>query len=507
MNNSPTWGRLLCILATSLLLGACATQPPQSSVAAIEQQLSEQYPGLDFSAMEKSPVTIEKNSTVGLQQTLQILLSHSPQVRMQLAELGIADAQTLQAELIENPHLSIGALKPEDGGRWQLDTSLSQPLLALFTRPLRRQLAQENLLEAQLQLQGELQHLIVKTSELYFEAVAALQHCEIQEQMLQAAIARQQLALSLYRAGNMSENTFLAYDNELRRAQQQIEKRQTQAYEKRLELLNFIGLPSTHALDLAAQLPLIPDETFSHSQLLVTATTNRVDIKIAQQQQSILDKRQQLVRQQNGWRDINLGVTAEREFNGAKNYGPELEFALPLFNRGQGKLATLDAQKTKLDARIQQLQLDADSEIAQALNLLSSARAQLTILQPALTVAEKRVQLSNREVNFMLASPFELLNIKRQQIQLAREFTDSLKDYWQARARLELAIGETIPQPDTANKHEHAQMDHSKMDHTEMNQSTTDDSVTDHSAMNHSGHSSEQHSRQEHKNHQEHNHD
>ncbi len=514
MSNFRTWGRLACVLISSSLLGACAISPLQTSVTTVEQQLGEQFPSIKIpeNSLGKSSAPIALDTPLTLPQTIQILLSRSPQVRIELAQLGIADAEALQAELIENPHISIGALKPENGGRWQLDTSLSQPLLALFTRPLRRELAQENLLEAQLRLQAELQQLIAQTSEHYFAAVAAMQHCYVQNKMLEATIARQQLALSLYQAGNLSENNFLSYDNELRRAQQQMEKRQTIAYEKRLELLNLIGLSSSEKIEFATQLPALPTETFNHPQLLDQAKTNRTDIKITQQQLAIVEKRQQLVKQQNGWRDITLGVNAEREFDGANNIGPEVEFALPVFNRGQGKLAEINANKTALDARLQKIELDADKSIAQALNLMDSARAQIKILEPALFVAEKRVSLSNREVNFMLGSPFELLAIKRQQIQLAHEFTDALKSYWQARVQLELAIGQALPSSNGEVKDphsDHSNMDHSAINHSSMDHSKMDHSQIDHSTMNHGGDSSAEKTdpTHDHSKHQEHHHD
>lgn len=486
MNNSRAWGRFACLLVASMLLGACATPPPQSSIPAVEQQLGTQYPTINFTTnpLGKSSIPVAQDEPLALPQAIQILLSYSPQVRIELAQLGIADADALQAELIDNPHISIGALKPENGGRWQLDSSLSQPLLAFLTRPLRRQMAQENVLEAQLQLQAKLQTLIAGTSDRYFAAVAAMQHCYIQQQMVAATIAKQQLALSLYRAGNISENNFLSYDNELRLAQQQQEKRQAIAYEKRLILLNFIGLASSQPLDLVSQLPPLPIESFTHQQLLDQAKANRVDIKIAQQQLAILEKNQQLIHQQNGWRNINVGVSAEREFDGASNHGPEVEFALPLFNRGQGTLAKINAQKNSLDARLQQIGLDADSAIARALNRMDSARAQIKNLEPALAVAEKRVELSNREVNFMLGSPFELLSIKRQQIQLAHEFTEALKTYWQARVQLELAIGQSLSPAVDEEKNSHS--DHSVNDHSQM-----DHSGMDHSTMNHDDSSKE----------------
>lgn len=466
MNHVQTPWRLACLLVSSLLLTACAGTPPTSSVAAVEQHMNNLYPALNLSLHgqnQKAPLVMDQ--PLSLQNAIRILLAKSPQVAMQLAAVGVADAEALQAELIDNPHISLGALKPEAGGRWQLDTSLSQPLLALFTRPLRRQLAQEKVLEAQLQLQGALQRLIAQTGKHYFAAVAAMQHCYVQNKMLEATKARQQLALSLYRAGNMSENNFLYYDNELRRVQQQMEKRQAVAYEKQLVLLNYIGLPSSEELDLPVQLPALPSESFNHARLLDEAKNNRADIRIAQRQIGMLEKRRELVRTQHGWRDLNLGIIAEREFGGATNYGPEIELALPLFNRGQGKLAGIDAQKTRLEARMRQLELDADSAIARALNKMDSASIQLKNLQGALAVADRRVELSHREVNFMLVSPLELLSSKRRQIQLAHEITEAQKEYWQARAQLELAVGRSLPLSSShpkshADHHQHGEHHH-----------------------------------------------
>lgn len=441
----------MCVATASLLLGACASSPPVSTLHQSERQLSEQYPRVRLAenSLGKSLLRVDEHEQLTLEKTLQLMLSNSPKVRMELARLGVADAKSLQAELIENPHISIGLLRPEDGGRWQLDAALSQPLLDLFTRPLRRKLAQANLLEAQLVLQAELQHLIGETTALYFDAVAELQHCYVQNKLVDAALAKQQLALSLYQAGNMPENDYLAYDNDLRRAQQKLEQRQSKAYEKQLELLNAMGLEASASLNLPSQLPQLPSEHFDRQTLVKFAQTARIDLKIAQQQLTTIEQRRSLVKQEHGWRDMSVGIAAEREFDSAKNYGPEIEFALPVFNRGQGKQAMLQAQRDKLNARFQQLTLNAESEIAQALNRMDSANSQLKLVSAALIAAEKRVELSNREVNFMLGSPFELLSIKRQQIQLAHDFTALLNDYWQARAELELAVGKSLPVQNT----------------------------------------------------------
>ncbi len=487
MENSTLLMRTGSVLFTCLLLTACASTPPKDSVAQAQQQLSQTHAGADL----LSPPLELGNKTLNLPTAIQSLLSRSPQVRIQLAQLGVADAQRLQAELISNPHLSIEALKPEDGGRWQLDFGLSQPLLELFTRPLRRELAEENLLAVQLRLQAQLQELIAQTGNIYYDAVAAQQHLQVQQTMLDATRARQQLANSLYRAGNLSENNFLFYDNELRRVQQQVNKREHKAQEAYLTLLNLIGLNSQQVIHLPTQLPILPTEKFTHSELLTQAQNDRLDIKIATQQLNQLENRRELLRKENGWRDMSVGISAEREFDGTTNVGPEIEFALPIFNRNQGKLAALDAQTTKAEAQLTQAKLDADTEIAQTLNQMQTAREQLELIQSSLQVAEKRVQLSNREINFMLGSPFELLNIKRQEIQLAHEYTRELASYWQARTELELALGRALPTPPQSNPEtiDHNKMDHSKMDHSKMNHGDMDQSHMNHDSMNHSEHS------------------
>lgn len=466
MNINNLLIRSSLVLCAALLLNACASTPPNNSLAQLEQQLGERYPKAKLS----SAAPALANAPLDLDHAIQTLLTQSPQVRIALAQLGIANARQLQAELISNPHISIGALRPEGGGRWQLDVGLSQPLLELFTRPLRRQLAQEDLLSTQLRLQARLQDLIAQTSNVFYAAVAAQQHVQVQRSMYDATLARQQLAHSLYTAGNISENNFLFYDNELRRIQQQTKQREREAQEHYLALLNLIGLDSTQVLKLPAQLSVLPNDQFTHAQLLAQAEADRLDLQIVRQQLRLLDQRRHLLSRENGWRDMTIGLNAEREFDGTNNIGPEIEFAVPLFNRNQGRLAESDALAEKHRAQLEQLQLNADSEIAQALNQMQSSREQLTLIKSSLQVAEKRVQLSNREVNFMLGSPFELLEIKRQEIQLAHDYTNELASYWHARTQLELAIGRalgTIGQTMADDEMNHHNMDHSKMNHNQ----------------------------------------
>ena len=47
--------------------------------------------------------------------------------------------------------------------------------------------------------------------------------------------------------------------------------------------------------------------------------------------------------------------------------------------------------------------------------------------------------------NFMLKGVFDVLEIKQEELQARKEYTDALRDYWVSRVELEHALGKRIP--------------------------------------------------------------
>jgi cobalt-zinc-cadmium efflux system outer membrane protein len=377
---------------------------------------------------------------------VQLMLVNSPQVVVELHKLGVADAKRIQAGLIRNPHFSIGALYPETGDGWKLDFGLSQSLADLFTRSLRKEIAQNKLLNAQLSLQRSLQELIHNTSDRYSEAVAAQHSYQVQQQFYDAILARQQLAASIYAAGNMSEANYLYYEQERQGALRKLQKHKLQAQQQQSELAYQLGLNSTQQFILPYKLPEPSvSEQLSQQSLLADAQQHRQDLRWIKQQQANLNQQTTLVSRESAFGDLTLGINGEREFDGMRAYGPELEIELPLFNRGIAKKQILLSQQAMLDAQLMDLSLKIHKDVKQALNQLNLARDHIQDTKESIKTAERRLQLSQREVNYMLASPFDLLRLAQQKSQVQQEYINNLKQYWQARAQLELAIGMSIP--------------------------------------------------------------
>ena len=192
------------------------------------------------------------------------------------------------------------------------------------------------------------------------------------------------------------------------------------------------------------QLPNIPEEHLVATDLLLQAQQHRPELALIRRQQDFLAGQRPLITRSR-WADITAGINVEREFDGTINAGPEVEFGLPLFDRGQAKLDRLSAESDAARAQEAHLLRKTEYEIALALRQLDDARQAHQEVITLQKTAHEQVKESQREVNFMLASPFDLLALKQQQIRLAAEDIEATKHYWQARTALILAVGKNLP--------------------------------------------------------------
>jgi cobalt-zinc-cadmium efflux system outer membrane protein len=142
----------------------------------------------------------------------------------------------------------------------------------------------------------------------------------------------------------------------------------------------------------------------------------------------------------------------------------------------------------------------AHADVLHSRDLISEYRNVL-IPQRVETVAR-----AQEELIYMLIGVFEVLAMKQEEYNAYQAYLGSVRDYWQSRARLAMAVGSSLPSSqatesqaiDTGellqtspNDTDHSDMDHSKMDHSDPDQSNPDhsehDKHNDHS--DHSDHS------------------
>src|SRR5690606_5100816 len=411
-----------------------------------------------------------------------LLLINSPQVRAELAGLGIAQAQQLQAGLVGNPVFALGALRPEGGGRWQLDAGISQSLLDLFTRPLRTRLAEAELVAAQLELAEHLNHQLDNVQQLYYQALAARQLHQLQSAQHQSAEANYSLALSLYEAGNIPERSLLQYQLEVQAQARQLNRTKVSAQQSRIALAGILGLAADTEIKLPESLPTLPaDENFSSANLYQHAFTERSDLLLVRAQLRPSQRNLALQHKTGGFTHLELGANLERETDGSTMTGPEIAFSLPIFDRGYARRYGAAAAITRAHELVEAKEIEIATEIENALLTLTSARATAEQIQMQSLPLQRKVQaLKLREYNYMLGSAFDLIKLKQQEFALHAEFINAALTYWLARSELGLASGQSLS-PVHSKELELAvpQTDHSQTNHSQSG---------DHSIHHHGGH-------------------
>ncbi len=436
--------RSIVLLGLIVSLGLVGCASPPYVPPELPQVLGYQGPSPVEDASERAAQRqILLQQPLSLASARVLLLSHSPQVRAELEAVGIAEAQRIQSGLIRNPSFAVGGLRPEGGGRWQLDVGISQSLLDVFTRPLRTRLAEAELHEAQLKLLDRLNHLLSDMQSHYFMALAAQQRQQQSAQQLQAADASLSLAESLASAGNIPEREWLEHQLNRNHWQRELNRARSEASNQLLTLAQRLGVGSTETLTLPAQLPALPDDdNLNHAELLQTAFNHRSDLQLANAQWERAEQQLGLYRRTRGLDEFSAGINAERETDGSHLFGPEFEISLPLFDRGHARLAAAQAARRQAAALIEARQYQADLELARHLNSLALAREQArTLAEDALPLQRQIQSLRLREYNFMLLSAFDLLRLKQQEFDLQSQHTQALLDYWLARSELALASG------------------------------------------------------------------
>jgi len=377
-------------------------------------------------------------------------LKQSPAIRAILASQGVADAAYRQATLINNPGFSASALRAENSDSWKTEFGISLGILDWLTLPMRRQLAGAELTLARNQALQSLTDELGGVRSAYFAAVAARHVSRQLQQTAEAARLNAELAGQLYQAGNLAELERLRYEDANATQQQALQQALANADDKLAALKRLLGLGVTEQLVIPDELPDIAesglmadtlqallqrDEDFM--TLLNQASARRPEVRLLRASRLALQQQLGLQRQQLGMSEIGVGLITEREPDGSRASGFELDLSLPVFDRGQHQQAISKAQLEQLSAQEAALQLEMAHQLKTSLNNLLSLTHQATQLRDAdIPRRQRMLELTLQEYNFMLTGPFELIDAKQQELATVVRYIGILEQYWLEHADL-----------------------------------------------------------------------
>ena len=292
----------------------------------------------------------------------QLALLHSKRVAGILLEQGIHEATAVQKQLLENPGIGLSMMRPEDGGRWKMELSLSLGLVDWLSRQQRQALSASEIALWQLQAWQRLSDELTQVANQWLQAVAAQQKLQAHRELYESAVVAADFAQLLFDAGNISELELLGSQSIVTQRQAQQINAELDAAKKASMIKMSLGLSHETAIIIPDKLPMI-DQTL----LIAPALETRELLQLAQQHQPALlltnreTQRSQLelataVRRIN-LRQSGLELMSERESNGERQQGLALSLAAPVFDNGDIELSALQGRvQLSLNHHQQQLQ-------------------------------------------------------------------------------------------------------------------------------------------------------
>ena len=375
---------------------------------------------------------------------LHLAALNNPRLRSTFAELDLAEADLIQAGLIPNPILS-GVVK-RGGGDTKTEFSLSQELVGLFTRGLRKKVAARQLDQARLQVAAAVLDFEAAVKEAFIAFQGARQEVELRRTILAVADAGLELARRQREAGNISQ---LMLDTQTAAgAQTRLELAQSELRGKtaRESLNRLMGLSGDQTLwTVARELPALPDSDPKPEGLESYAVAHRFDLALARSNREVVAGAMKLAQRTRFFTSVSVGINSEKDPGAPRLTGPLIDLELPIFNRKQGEIARLKAQGKQAESNLTALAVDIRSQVREAHARLAAARATATYYRDTLVPLRQRVvEESQLHYNAMLLGVYDLIRAQQDRNDAAKGYLDALRDYWISRFELERVLGGSL---------------------------------------------------------------
>ncbi len=393
-------------------------------------------------AQVASKVSELLSNDLGFDSAVQIALLNNRGLQARYADVGIANADLVQAGLLTNPVLDVlfrPTTNPSSGSI--LEFGLAQNVLELFTRPARQRVAKAELDKTQNETATAVVKTVADVRAAYVQAVGARNALAVVKEISAASEASWELAQRFHAAGNISDLQLAEEQAMHEDMQVMIEEATLEAGSAVEDLARLLGAPS-EALKLSDTLPALPEADTAASGMENTALERRLDLIAARKNVTAHLEQLKLTTSTRLWHEIELKLDAEREPDGQWAIGPGLSLALPLFDQGGPAVARAAAALLKSENEMRELESHVRAEVRKSAASVGSARRIAQRYRNViLPLKQDIVRLKQEKYNYMLIGVFDVLVAKREETSAYLNYIHTVRDYWLARAALADALG------------------------------------------------------------------
>ncbi len=441
------------VAAASLALGACAKFSPDGGMTFVAEQSggilgkdAVKIKTPDDSAAAQSRVRSLLSKSLTADTAVEIALLNNRGLQAAYNELGASEAEMVEASLPPAPSLSLSNMT---GTGFEIERQLAQNVLALFTLPHRREIAEDQFRAAQMRAVEATLRTGADARRAYYRALAAAQTVKFLEEARLSAGSLSDLAKKLGETGALPkldqarEHAFYAEvssDLAVARLKQRSER----------ETLNrVLGL---WGADLSYRLPdrlkALPAKPRLAEQIETEAVTSRVDLEIARMDLAILAKQYGLTRATRFINVLEVSGRSMREHTPTSGgvektvrNGVGVTFEIPIYDFGEAR--TRLAEETYL--------MGVNLLIDKAVNVRADARQAYQTYRGSYDIARyyDKELLPLRDIiseqtllnyNGMLSDLFDLLADARSRVSANVKAIEAKRDFWLASVDLQTAI-------------------------------------------------------------------
>ena len=438
--------KMIWLLAVAALAG-CATLQDDARFTPVEQAVKERT-GADtrWARTEEEANTVRGRvkellaKPLGPTEAVQIALLNNPGLQASYAEVGIAEADLVQASRWRGPTFSFARLRRED--EIETERGVFFDVLGLLTIPLSVKAQEKRLESVQNRAAGEGLRVALHTRKAWFESVAAQEGAKYMEQVRQSAEASAELARRMAEVGNFPKLTYAREQAFYAESTAQLARARHNATAARERLARLMGLWGEDLrFELPDRLPELPGSVREGGDLEAQALAQRLDVQGARREAESVASSLGLTKATRFISLLEVGVLSNTETGLPRQRGWEVELGIPLFDFGGPRTARAERQYMQAVNRTLEIAVDARSEVRETYSAYRTSFDIAKHYRDEIVPLRKRI---SEEVllryNGMLMSVFELLADSRDQVAAVNAYIEAQRDFWFADADLQMAL-------------------------------------------------------------------
>ena len=377
------------------------------------------------------------------QDVVRIALLNNRQLQSAFEEHGISKADLVQAGLLSNPSLgAVFRFLISSGSGTNVDADLFFPISDLWQMPFRKKAAAAHM-EATIMRVGQVVMETSAEAKRAYDAVYYLSEAKNETEKIlnrfreigdQVAIRRD--------FGYMSDLDVYLAQTMIAEAEMELARFEGELGIARAHLNRILALgPRQMGYEIRGEEVEEPARLPPLEEAIEYALGHRLDIQMARFKVGQAERTLELEKARI-LKHVALGLSYEREADGADVFGPGFDIQLPIFDQNQAQIAKAQYRIRQARKNLQALEGRVREEITSDLERVHFHQTQVqTFREKIIPFREKAIGYAEKWVNAMQLNRLYLLEAQKGLLQSRRDYLRALMERQKALVDLELHMG------------------------------------------------------------------